>query len=564
MQRKPVFPATHSELFFVCDSRKTMPLRRIIPTLENLRLDNVSENMKRLWVKVYSMEAKLARNRDHDTITGPFSMLGGPLLEELLETLQESRLLTPSILHILLLPQLSSLNLNDCASYVGDTLTHTITVRCKNLSMLTLSYCNQIHADALVELVKALPCLTKLNLSSTQCNTQVLSTIRSFCPEIKELDITECTKLSPDSLLHLVYDPVAGSYGCQSLQTLKAEGLTPTTDLQSLLTVLVFVLLALPKLTYLEHKCVPQAVCLIYDQEFHGAWMPAGFPSLEEVARYRTSTHPNEGSGRFTLPLRNIELVPSSLLPKIGAVCPHLFIISLTLGDSWDLDQYVLPWSDLTFLKLGTDQRMDLKELLPVTANIGTQLKCLALQGFVFKDELTFHTLLSHCPNLLKFQLLFPSPRSNGLQSQPRNEARARNLCLPPLQFPELVNFHLLYYEFNTPLPSLYKVVLGNILESVFKYSPCLEVLHLLWLPFPLNEAFQKALKPPSTALQSLQVLELIWARISIRTINLLVFSENQLCILSLKKCFNISRADYNELLQRVREENLQVIIMRE
>uniref|UniRef100_A0A803TCP8 F-box domain-containing protein n=1 Tax=Anolis carolinensis TaxID=28377 RepID=A0A803TCP8_ANOCA len=541
-----------------------MPLRRIIPTLENLRLDNVSENMKRLWVKVYSMEAKLARNRDHDTITGPFSMLAGSLLQELLEIMRERRLLTPFILHNLLLPQLKSLNLNYCSSYVDNTLAHTITVRCKNLSSLTLCHCDQIPADTLVELVKALPCLTKLHLSSTQCNTQVLSAIRSFCPEINELDIISCKKLSADSLLHLVYDPVARSYCCQSLQRLRAEGLTPTTDLQSLLSVLVFVLLALPKLKYFFHNFVPKAVCLIYDQEFHGAQMPAGFPSLEEVARYRTSTHPNEGSGRFTLALRKIDWMLFSLLPKIGAVCPHLLEITMILRDSWDLDPHVLPWHNLTHVTFCSDERMDLKELLPVTANIGPQFKYLAVDGFIFKDELTLHTLLSHCPNLLKCMLFLPSPERNDRQSQQQNEARARNLCFPPLQFPELVSICLVYNDLGNPLPSLYKVVLGNIIESVFKYSPCLEILHLFCLPFSLDEAFQKALTPPSTALQSLRELELVRARISIHTINLLVFSENQLSLISLEKCFHISRVDYNELLQRVRKENLEVVITRE
>ncbi|XP_008121897.2 uncharacterized protein LOC100552755 isoform X2 [Anolis carolinensis] len=541
-----------------------MPKRKIIPLLEKLCLENVVTNMKRLWVRVYLMKLLDPTSRHHDTITGPFSMLAGSLLQDLLEIMRERRLLTPSILHILLLPQLKSLNLNYCSYYVDNTLVQTITVRCKNLSSLTLCHCDQLPADALVELVKALPCLTKLHLSSTQCNTQVLSTIRSFCPEINELDIISCKKLSAESLLHLVYNPVAGSYGCQSLQRLRADGLMPTTDVQSLLSALVFLLLALPKLTYLYHKFVPQAVCLIYDQEFHSARMPAGFPSLDEAARYRTSTHPNEGSGRFTFALREINFIPLSLLPKIGAVCPHLLEISLILRESWDLDQHVLPWHGLTHLGLGTDQRMDLKELLPVTANIGTQLKCLKLDGFIFKDELTFHTFLSHCPNLLKFLFLFPSPRRNGQQSRPQNEGRARNLCLPPLQFPELVNFCLVYHEFGTPLPSLYKVVLENILESVFKNSPCLEVLHLFCLPFSLDEAFQKALKPPSTALQCLQELELARAQISIRTIDLLIFSENQLRLLSLEKCFHISRVDYNELLRRVRKENLEVIIMRE
>ncbi|XP_062825575.1 uncharacterized protein LOC100552755 isoform X4 [Anolis carolinensis] len=112
-------------------ARKPMPKRKIIPLLEKLCLENVVTNMKRLWVRVYLMKLLDPTSRHHDTITGPFSMLAGSLLQDLLEIMRERRLLTPSILHILLLPQLKSLNLNYCSYYVDNTLVQTITVRCK-------------------------------------------------------------------------------------------------------------------------------------------------------------------------------------------------------------------------------------------------------------------------------------------------------------------------------------------------------------------------------------------------------------------------------------------------
>uniref|UniRef100_A0A8C5SDM1 Uncharacterized protein n=1 Tax=Laticauda laticaudata TaxID=8630 RepID=A0A8C5SDM1_LATLA len=87
-----------------------------------------------------------------------------------------------------------------------------------NLSLLYLQRCSRIPSDALVDLIESLPSLKKLDLSDTQCNTQVLSAVGSTCRHLCELNISDCKRLSPDSLFHLAYDVTAGSFSCQGLQ----------------------------------------------------------------------------------------------------------------------------------------------------------------------------------------------------------------------------------------------------------------------------------------------------------------------------------------------------------
>ncbi|KAH0630466.1 hypothetical protein JD844_013507 [Phrynosoma platyrhinos] len=521
-----------------------MPKRKTVCRLQKLCLENVANNMDRAWVKDYRRNHLGKYHSQCSSLCGREAQDGwAPSCSLRVNKVQDQTHKSA----------VCKMRIGKCGGE-GGCLAEG------NLTSLSLNGCNQIPAVALTDVVKALPRLTKLKLVATQCNTQVLSTIGSYCPKLNELDITNCKRLTPDSLLHLAYDPITGAYCCQSLQRLTTDGLMPSTNYLSLLWYLVFVLLALPSLKYLGHHATEQAVRLIHDQNFSRTRMPVGFPSLEEVARYRTSTHPNEESSRFTLALKQIYDVVDSTLPKVRAVCPHLLELSVILRDCHGLDQHLLAWHSLVHLII-CGRGKDLRELLPVTACLGTQLEQLSLEGFTFKDGLTFHTLLSHCPNLLLFEFFFLSPVMYGFDRQSENEAINWDLSLPPLHFPELTGFFIMYTDIGNPLPSWHVAVVNNILVSVFKYSPLLKTLTLLCLPFSLDEAFQKVLNPPSTALLHLHELSLLQAQISVNTINLLLSTENQLSILSLEKCLNINNTDYTELLRRVNNENFELVI---
>uniref|UniRef100_A0A8C5SFQ5 F-box/LRR-repeat protein 15-like leucin rich repeat domain-containing protein n=1 Tax=Laticauda laticaudata TaxID=8630 RepID=A0A8C5SFQ5_LATLA len=193
-----------------------MPKRKAARPLRALCLENVAANMQLLWAKDYA-ERSLDEHRFR-YLLGPFNDLAGCLVRELIDFMGIKRRVTRPVLHLLLVPQLTELDLGRCSQLVTKDVAQMISSRCKNLSLLYLQRCSRIPSDALVDLIESLPSLKKLDLSDTQCNTQVLSAVGSTCRHLCELNISDCKRLSPDSLFHLAYDVTAGSFSCQGLQ----------------------------------------------------------------------------------------------------------------------------------------------------------------------------------------------------------------------------------------------------------------------------------------------------------------------------------------------------------
>ncbi|XP_042304109.1 uncharacterized protein LOC121920894 isoform X2 [Sceloporus undulatus] len=107
-----------------------MPKRKSVPSLEKLCLENVVKNMERLWLKHCAMDGSLDRDHSHD-MKGPFSILAGSLLHELLNIMRKRKLMSPALLHLFFLPQLKELNLRPWSQQIGGTIAHIISVRCK-------------------------------------------------------------------------------------------------------------------------------------------------------------------------------------------------------------------------------------------------------------------------------------------------------------------------------------------------------------------------------------------------------------------------------------------------
>ncbi|KAJ7317339.1 hypothetical protein JRQ81_003501 [Phrynocephalus forsythii] len=532
-----------------------MPKRKSVHSLERLCLENVARNMEHVWVKDYSTDAYLRRYHCRYSV-GPFSVWAGVLVQELIQCLRERKLLTSSLLCSLLLPQLKELHLTMCPNLVSEPMAHIIAVRCKNLSLLDLRGCSQVPACVLADLVEGLPCLVRLDLAVTQCDTQVLWAVGSSCFRLRQLDITACERVTPDSLIHLAYDPVAKSFRSSALQILEVWGLEPHSDKLDILWALVFVLLALPNLKYIGHDSVAEAVCLIYHQQFDRAQVVPGFPSLKEVASHRRSTHMTEGTPGLTLALREIYGVDETSWPMACAVCPHLEEASFSFMESFDIAQTFLSWRNLVHLAINCSPRRNLRELLPVTSALRARLQSLSLDGYSLEDGSSFHTLLTHCQNLQIVRVILFPPESGGHGWWTGDESPAWQFALPPLHFPHLRDFSLMYS--NTE-HSQRVMALGKSLISLLRHSPCLEILYLMCLPFPMDEVFQKVLGAPGTALQQLSELSLIQNEVSAHAINLLLSSENKLGYLRLDMCSGMRPTEYKEVKRRIRREGLDV-----
>nr|XP_020670945.1 uncharacterized protein LOC110091245 isoform X1 [Pogona vitticeps]XP_020670946.1 uncharacterized protein LOC110091245 isoform X1 [Pogona vitticeps] len=536
-----------------------MPKKKTVDSLERLCLEYVADTMEDIWARAYT-DSYLDDGRSPDAL-GPFIVLPDLLLQELFQLVKNKEPLTSAVLRLFLVPQLKKLDLSSCTHQVSESFAQTIAARCKKLSTLDLYRCNEVPAETLIHLVKELPSIVKLGLSETQCNTQVLVAIRSCCSQLRDLDISGCANLSLDSVLHLVYDPAGGSLCCQSLQVLEAGPSSLAVNMEDCVWILVFVLLALPKLELLFHFFVAEAVCLIHSQQFGSSQILPGFPSLEKLAWWRrTLDLPREESARLTLRLREVQHIEEPSLPLVCAVCPHLEEVSVILRGRPGWSQSFSSCGSISRLSLYARECEDLRALLPVLESLGPQLRSLYISGFCFIDRFSFHVLLRHCVNLQKLSIYFCSPLvySHG-EGQPDFAALDWDFRLPPLQFPWLHEFSLTYADTENPLPFPHVLLLEHSLQWLLTHSPYLDSLNLSHLPFDLDQLFYNVLVPPSTALLHLSRVTLEEVYASLTSVHLLLISQNELSYLKLLLCSEIHQMEYERILDRVDAEGFDL-----
>ncbi|KAJ7317338.1 hypothetical protein JRQ81_003500 [Phrynocephalus forsythii] len=521
-----------------------MPRKRSPPSLEKLCLEIVAENLEHVWDKDL-MDNHLAQS----------------FVPWLIHNRWWNKSLDAAVLDTLLVPHLLTLKLSSCRELVQEALLQTIAVRCKKLTLLDLFGCNKVPAGRLVELVKALPCLTQLDLSRTKCNVRVLSALTSSCRRLRELAINGCSSLSPTSLLYLAYDPVVGSFTGLGLQKLLAEGLKHDMKAQKHIWVVAFVLLAMPTLRFLDHDFLTEAVCLIYHQQFDVAQLPPRFPSLREVAQGRVATPTNGGPLRPTLALQYMDNINESNLLEVCSLCPNLVRVVMDPGDSHMWARWSLSWHSLSHLTVTCNRKLqDLRELLTVTENLGAHLLYLCIHCFTLKDPFSFHTLMSHCGNIHEFKASFIFPGEEESDMQPSDEAMEWEVNPPPLQFLQLSKFFLEYLE-EKPLPFQHVIVLRKCLVSMMKHSPLLQELYLIRLPFSMDDVFQEVLRSPGRTLRHLSMLTLHDVQVSMDTVDLLLSLENDICYICLEESPDFDREKYKEVCERIRREGFDLEI---
>lgn len=429
----------------------------------------------------------------------------------------------------------------------------------QSLSSLDLHGCSRLSADMLVDLVEGLPQLSRLGLAETQANIQVLSAVGSCCRRLQELDVSHCKKVSPRALQHLAYDPLAQSLCCPVLRILLARGLEPTED-GGMVAVLAFLLLALPCLKFLAHSAVPDALCLLHGRQLDSMGDTEGFPSLEELGRWRGAA---SGGPWPTLPLRQVEEVEEPALAAIHAVCPQAEEVSVWLGDSpaggWEL----LGWGSLARLTLGCAGRQGrvLAEVLPLVQRLGPRLQTLALHGFCCQDERSLAALLASCPGLQAFSAELHALPDTNPDRETLAEPPHWDTDLLPHGLPQLQSFSLALAGTTGIFSAQHGLVLRATLASLLCHAPHLQTLRLLGIPFPLDSVFETVLAAPGPPLLELQELSLAESRVSSQTVWLLLASEGHLHRLDLSHCRDIHRRDYDSFLQAVRKQRLDLDI---
>ncbi|XP_075276309.1 uncharacterized protein LOC142361375 [Opisthocomus hoazin] len=537
--------------------RSQMPRRKEVPALGSLCLQSLARHMQSVWAKDYS--ENYLDEYQFRFVMGPFNDLAGSLVQELIRLLGESRRLTRAALHLLLLPHLRELSLRPCPGLASNAIGQLVALRCQSLSSLDLHGCGRLSPGALVDLAEGLPQLRRLALAETQADVRVLSAVGSCCRRLRELDVSRCRKVSPRALRHLAYDPLARCPGCPALRVLLARGLEPDGDVAA---VLAFLLLALPRLEFLAHGAVPDALRLLHARQLDPAADAEGFPSLEELARRRGAA---PGGPPLTLPLRHVEEVEEPALAAVQAVCPHAEEVSMWLGDGagaaggWGLQG----WGRLARLTLGCGGRRSwrLAEVLPLARSLGPRLQTLALHGFCCRDELALAALLAACPALRAFSAELHAPPDADPDGEPAAEPPRWDTDLLPHALPQLHSFSLALAGSADAFPAQHGLALRATLASLLCRAPRLQTLRLLAVPFPLDSVFETVLATPGLPLLELRELSLAESRVSARTVWLLLASEGRLRRLDLSHCRDVHRRDYDGFVQAVRKRRLDLDI---
>uniref|UniRef100_A0A672J927 Uncharacterized LOC115398651 n=1 Tax=Salarias fasciatus TaxID=181472 RepID=A0A672J927_SALFA len=276
-------------------------------SLTRLCMLSVADNMKEVWVKDYA--DKYLDQYSFRHIMGPFNLLPGDLVEELMLLLCSRKELSRAALHLLLVPQLRSLSLESCPGLVTPALCGHISARCQGLLNLDLSGAQQLSVKVLCETLHSLSNLHWLCLAGIPCDRFVIKTITLCCRLLRHLDVSRCHLLSPSALLPLGGGPCCpsspspngSSSHCtspsqSSISSPSSSSALSPLPLRSLLALDIgfeekegdsvaaaaYLLLSLPSLERLALEGLTQACSLIEQKQF---WQVEEFTSREGVPR---------------------------------------------------------------------------------------------------------------------------------------------------------------------------------------------------------------------------------------------------------------------------------------
>ncbi|XP_038649012.1 uncharacterized protein si:ch211-214j8.12 isoform X1 [Scyliorhinus canicula] len=548
-----------------------MPRRQRVRTLKRLCLSNVAVNMKDVWAKDYV--DNYLTEYDFLYIMGPFNDLASVLVEELLQLLGETRRLSRAFLHLLLVPHLVELNLRSCSGLASNAIGQIIHARCRGLTALNLHACSRIQSSVLVDLVECLPRLRKLTLSSTQCDSQVLSAIGSSCRELRELDVSRCKKVTSAGLLHLVYDQTRAAFNSLQLRNLLAEGLELPLDTDTQhVAVMAFLLLALPRLEHVTHTFLVEALTLIHGRLFGKGQHfleSRGFPSLEEVAGFG----PTAGVGASQpqgLGLRRLDIVLGQDLSIVTSICREIAEVTVSLDHELRDLRHLHSWKQLTHLTVECSEfhKRSLSDMIPVLSCLGPHLQLLSLQNFHFHQETSLNHILPSCPNLRVFQsqLHLPpqssnsSPATEDSDDDDNGHQRDTNpLFRTNWRFPQLKDFSLRILD-SSPLPRSFQLSIRVALTSALHGSPQLSKLSLINIPVCLDKVFQNVLEQPGSLAQ-LSELCLAHSRVSNAAVHLLMAADNQLVSLDLRHCRDVHRRHYDQFVEDAKRSKFDLEI---
>ncbi|KAG7318627.1 hypothetical protein KOW79_018382 [Hemibagrus wyckioides] len=559
-------------------------------SLRRLCLFSLAENMKDMWTQDYAHNYM-----DHyffRYIMGPFSLLPGDLIEELLCVLSRRKLLSRAALHLLLLPQLHTLSLSHSCNLVTANLCSLITVRCQSLRCLDLCGAQNVSSAALCSLLSDLSCLHSLSLAGTLCDGAVIATLAGRCSLLQHLDVSRCLHLPPGALLPLA---LQGPKRLTSVLALDI-GLGEHEDDGPISA--AFLLLGVSSLQRLAIEGLGHACAIIQNADFaatDGFTTREGVPCLRELwqavvqekelrdieedrltleEKTDRSLSLDEGrttdapKGKFKLCLREVQGPTLDSLDAVSSLCPDLRSISLKCHDHEDdndevcsqsirLTRGLARWSgQLHFLSLQFSG--PLSELVLPLQVCSSSLLSLTLEGVQADGNLPLVALLRACPKLTALTLHIDPPHSNQEEDDDDEDVEDWDLpCLPNLRTLTLM-FSL---EERQLKPMLCWTSLKGVLWSLLRGSVQLHTLALIAVPCRLDPVFRLVLDRHAEPLRRLRRVNLQRSDVTMETTMRLVNSCPRLTTLDVSKCWSLTRCNISKLQSQARRRRRKLHI---
>ncbi|KAF4074686.1 hypothetical protein AMELA_G00242140 [Ameiurus melas] len=552
-------------------------------SLRRLCVFSLAENMKDVWTQDYAnnyMDQYFFRY-----VMGPFSLLPGDLIEELLCVLSRRKLLSRAALHLLLLPQLRTLSLSQSGNLVTTNLCSLITVRCQSLKCLDLSGAQNISSAALCSLLSDLSCLHSLSLAGTLCDRATIATVARRCSLLQHLDVSRCLHLPPAALLALALQ------GPKHLASLLALDIGLGEHEDDELASAAFLLLGVSSLQRLAIEGLGHACAIIQNRDFA---VTDGFTTREGVSclgeLWDARVQEKEVSGdeeekmdrtlsfdegrrtdaprrRFKLRLQEVHGLTLDGLDAVSNMCPDVRSVSLNCHDDDDdegssqsirLTRGLARWSgQLHFLSLQFSG--PLSELVPPLQVSGSCLLSLTLEGVQADGNLPLIALLRACPKLASLVLHIDPPRSNREEDN-NDDEDIEDWDLPCL--PHLRTLTLMFSLEESQLkPVLCWTSLKGVLWSLLRGSVQLHTLSLIATPCRLDPVFRLVLDRHAEPLRRLRRVSLQRCDVTMETATRLVDSCCRLISLDVSSCWSLTRSNVTKLQSRARRRRRQLHI---
>lgn len=429
-------------------------------------------------------------------------------------------------LHVLLTPLLK----NWSSHGIGDIFIafRLLAVRCKNLRQLNISYLRHINPSVLMSLVLCFSKLVSLNLRMTLTVDQLLSQIGLACPDLLELNLAG-TPITDKGVVQLCVAE-DGRRLCQNLRRLIV------TDTAISTAGATVVLQSLPNLREFDYDHIFDVLELVEQ------WDKGLESRLLMGTGVRLSAEPTVPPSQLSLRtlISAAEYVPMQGLDAATRLCPET--CTVTLSNAWlpSAALYkLMVMQHLTSISLTNSEGLSLdfhEGVLPLLTVCGHQLQNLILVNFTSVD---ITGIGRACPDLynLAFSSIAEFQPVGQLCDKWFNRLHALELWSDPHAdlSPYLIRQLLLFSPNMTNM--LFKgceVLSDKLMADIWRVNPMPKLSH-----FTLDHCHA----------------------ITGESLHHVLSADNELAVLRVWSCINITKFQHVELVHRIKDENLDVYL---